>query len=185
MGKTTVANWLAAKDCTIIDTDQISHELTGPAGAALPSIVAAFSEELIGEDGALDRPKMAARVFRNGDDRRTLESILHPMIRAEWQARVSQYRGDSARHAVVVIPLLFETGVEKSFDLVACVACRALEQMQRLLSRGWTKNHAEDRIRAQWPVEEKMKQSDFVIWTSCKLDDSRRQAEEMLWLRSP
>ena len=100
MGKTTVANWLAAKDCTIIDTDQISRELTGPSGAALPSIVAAFSEELIGEDGALDRPKMAARVFRNEDDRRTLESILHPMIRDEWQARVSRYRGDSARHAV-------------------------------------------------------------------------------------
>jgi len=182
MGKSTVASWLAEFDLAIIDTDDIARTLTAPGGAALPAIVETFSEEMITREGALDREKMAKRVFQDADERRALEAILHPLIRGQWQEKIASYQGDRTRWVVVVIPLLFETGSEKSFDRVVSVACREKEQMERLLARGWSREHALDRIRAQWPIEKKMQQSDFVIWTSCEIEVSKRQLAEVAWL---
>jgi len=74
-----------------------------------------------------------------------------------------------------VIPLLFETGAEASFDVVICIACSAAAQRQRLEARGWTPKVISQRIAAQLPIEKKMMLADFIIWTEAEMDLHRLQ----------
>jgi dephospho-CoA kinase len=82
--------------------------------------------------------------------------------------------------AVVVIPLLFETKAEAELDATICVACSASTQHQRLLARGWSPEHIEQRLQAQWPVETKMACADYVVWTEAGLDVHAMQIERIL-----
>src|ERR1039457_1036323 len=107
--------------------------------------------------------------------RKKLEAILHPCIRERWLAQVEAWRGENRALAVVVIPLLFETRAESHFDKIICVACSAVTQHERLLARGWTPKQIEQRLAAQWPVEQKIPRADFVVWTDGALDAHARQ----------
>ena len=177
MGKTTVADMLSERGVELVDTDSIARQLTAIGGAALPAIVSAFGESVISASGGLDRESMARLVFQNSSERQKLESILHPLIRKQWQSRVVAFQNRSEAHLVVVIPLLFETGVEHAFDRLVCVACSEKDQLLRLAKRGWSEQHSIDRIRSQWPIERKMALCDVVVWTGCSLELSQRQIE--------
>jgi len=78
-----------------------------------------------------------------------------------------------------VIPLLFETRAESHFDKIICVACSAPAQRERLLARGWTPEQIQQRLAAQWPVEQKISRADFVVWTDGALDAHVRQLERI------
>ena len=80
---------------------------------------------------------------------------------------------------MIAIPLLFETGAEAEFDRIICVACTAAAQRGRLQERGWPPEQIHGRIAAQWPIEQKVARSHFVIWTEGSLESHRRQAEEV------
>jgi dephospho-CoA kinase len=80
---------------------------------------------------------------------------------------------------VVVIPLLFETQAESQFDKIICVACSAPAQRQRLLNRGWSLGQIQQRLAAQWPVEQKIARADFVIWTDGSLESHAQQIERI------
>jgi dephospho-CoA kinase len=81
---------------------------------------------------------------------------------------------------VVVIPLLFETKAESDFDATICVACSAATQRQRLLDRGWSSEHIEQRLRAQWTADQKMAKADYVIWTEAGLDVHAAQLDRII-----
>jgi len=106
-GKSLVANRLHALGAAIIDTDAIAHDLTGPNGAAMAAIRAAFGPSVIRPDGALDRPRMRQQVFSDHDARQRLQDILHPMIQHEVAQQASTARGP---YTVFVVPLLVESG---------------------------------------------------------------------------
>jgi len=106
-GKSVVADMLAAHGAAIIDTDVIAHDLTRPGGAAIEPIRAAFGPDVIAENGALDRAVMRELVFHSPEAKRRLEAILHPMIRAETEARARVAQGS---YVVFVLPLLVESG---------------------------------------------------------------------------
>ncbi len=80
----------------------------------------------------------------------------------------------------MIIPLLFETGAEAELDATICVACSAATQRRRLLARGWTPLQTEQRLRAQWPVEQKMARADYVVWTESGLDIHAAQLERIV-----
>src|SRR5206468_1027138 len=122
------------------------------------------------DDGRLRRDELAKRVFGDADARRRLEEILHPRIRAVWQARLQSWRSEGRAWAVAVIPLLFETDAARHFDATICVACPVMTQRRRLFERGWTGEQIAQRIAAQWPVEKKMLLADYVVWTECPLE---------------
>src|SRR6185295_18014828 len=105
-GKTTVAERFGSLGATIVDTDEISRSLTGPAGAAMEEVRAAFGARYVAPDGSLDREAMRALAFEDPAARARLEAILHPAIRAEADLRLARAAGP---YAVLVVPLLFET----------------------------------------------------------------------------
>jgi dephospho-CoA kinase len=180
MGKSTAAQFLRARGAQVVDTDELARQLVQPGQPALAEIQAEFGKSIITSDGRLRRDELARIVFADAAARKKLEAILHPRIRERWLAQIEAWRGEKQPLAVVVIPLLFETRAKSSFDKIICVACSAPAQRERLLARGWTLDQIGQRLAAQWPVEQKIARSDFVVWTEGALDGHAQQLERIL-----
>jgi dephospho-CoA kinase len=180
MGKSTVAQILEKSGVVVVDTDVLSHRLTESGQPALAEISAKFGPTVLQADGSLNRKELARIVFSDDKARASLEAILHPKIRALWEAEVARWRNEGRERGAVVIPLLFETASEGSFDATICVACSAATQEKRLRERGWTPEQIARRVAAQWPVEQKIAKSDFVVWTDTVLEAAEAQLARII-----
>jgi dephospho-CoA kinase len=161
-GKSTVARRLEELGATVVDTDEISHQLTAPGGAAIPTIKREFGDDFLRPDGSLDRDRMRTRVFSDAASRRRLEAILHPLIRR--MARSQVQRG-SGPYAVLVVPLLMETGAYREFiQRILVVDCPVEDQIERTMRRSkLSRPQVESIIAAQIGREERLAQADDVI----------------------
>jgi len=180
MGKSACAGLFLERGVPLVDTDELARQLVAPGQPALDEIRNLFGPELIAQDGQLRRAALAQTVFAEPAARRQLEKILHPRIRALWRAQVLAWRSEARPLAVVVIPLLFETGAEKELDTTICIACSAATQQERLLARGWSQDQIEQRTNAQWPVEKKIALANHVIWSEGSLDVHAAQLDLIL-----
>jgi len=180
MGKSTADKLLRSRQVPVVDTDILAHQLVEPGQPALAEIQNTFGKGVIAPDGTLRRAALAAIVFADAAKRKWLEDILHPRIRKAWLKQISDWKAEGKPLAVVVIPLLFETGAETNFDATICVACSPATQQRRLLARGWSLQQAQQRIDAQLPVEEKMARSTFVVWTEGTPAVDGEQLEKIL-----
>ena len=180
MGKSTAAELLAKRGAMVCDSDELARELVVPGQPALAEIVDTFGSAVLREDGSLNRAKVGELVFSNSTAREKLEAILHPCIREAWQARLEDWAVLGERLAVVVIPLLFETQAESSFDKTVCVACSSELQRERLRGREWTDDQISSRIAAQMAVGKKIKRADHVIWTDGTIEVLASQWDELL-----
>lgn len=180
MGKSTSAALLRERGLPLIDTDEVAREIVEPGHPALNEIRQAFGDSVIDHSGRLRRDLLAHIIFASESRRRELEAILHPRIRQRWEAEVERWKQRNEPVGVVVIPLLFETQAEASFDAVVCVACSPPTQKQRLSLRGWSPEESNRRIQAQWPIEKKMGLSQFVVWTEGDLESHRVQWVKIL-----
>lgn len=170
MGKSACADWLRQRDARVIDSDDLARDLVAPGQPALAEIVEVFGASVLDESGRLRRGTLADRVFTDTSARRQLESILHPRITKAWSTQLERWRDEKAEFAVVVIPLLFETGAETRFDATVCIACSATTQISRLHARRWSDEEIKRRCTAQLPIQEKMARSTHVIWSEGALD---------------
>jgi len=152
-GKSVAADHFAHLGAAIIDTDAIAHALTAAHGAALPALTEAFGADILAPDGALDRPAMRRRIFADPGARARLEDILHPMIRAEAFARIRRLATADFPYAVLVVPLLAETGAYgDAVDRVVVVDCPEETQIARVMARnGLSRAEARAILDAQAP----------------------------------
>jgi dephospho-CoA kinase len=180
MGKSTADKLLRERGVAVVDTDLLARQVVEPGQPALEEIQHLFGADMIGADGRLRRHELAERVFADAAALKQLEAILHPRIRRLWQEQLSNWRAEGRSQAVVVIPLLFETGAASDFDAVVCVACSAASQTRRLGARGWDRDQIEKRLRAQWPVEKKMELANYVVWTEGGVDVHAEQLRRII-----
>jgi dephospho-CoA kinase len=180
MGKSAAEQWLRHRGIPVVDTDLLARNIVEPDQPALREIQRAFGQKIVGSDGRLRRQELARMVFSDAAARQKLEGITHPRIRELWTKQIGIWRVERQPLAVVIIPLLFETGAEKELNQVICVACSAVTQHRRLLDRGWSADQIGQRLAAQWPVEKKMAKADFVVWTEGGLDVLGEQLERIL-----
>jgi dephospho-CoA kinase len=180
MGKTTTADFLRRRGLPVVDTDLVAREVVEPGQPALEEIARRFGPEVLDAEGRLRRDRLARLVFPHEEKRRQLESIVHPRIRDRWRARIESWRREGKSAAVVVIPLLFETKAESEFDVIVCTACSGVTQRKRLAARGWSGDQIEQRIQAQWPIEKKLLESHFVVWTEAPLKVHAAQVDRIL-----
>ncbi len=180
MGKSTSGAFLEKQGMAVADTDAIARQLVEPGQPALVEIAAAFGPSVFSPNGGLDRKALARRVFPDAAARAKLEAVLHPKIRRIWEAEAERWRASGFARGAVIIPLLFETGAEPLFDAIMCVVCSAASQFERLRDRGWSRAEIRRRLQAQWPAEEKIARSDFVIWTDTTLEAHSAQLERVL-----
>src|SRR6266568_2790314 len=123
-----------------------------------------FGSEVFSSDEALNRAKLRAIVFGDATRKRALERILHPRIRRQWRTEATRHR-NSADFFFADIPLLYETGGETLCDRVVVVACSYKVQLARLTQRMSLKQpEAEQMIKSQMPLEEKIARADHVVW---------------------
>lgn len=181
-GKSTVARMLSDLGASVVDTDAIARALTAPGGSAMPAIRAVFGAGMIGSDGALDRAAMRAKAFAELESRRSLEGILHPLIREESLRQIEAARGP---YVVIVVPLLAENLVayRPLLDRIAVVDCDESQQLSRTASRpGLDVDQAKAILASQASRRERLKIADDVIENRADfvaLEEKVRQLHEL------
>jgi dephospho-CoA kinase len=164
MGKSTAAAALRQMGIPVHDADRSVHRLMNHGGAAVGFVEAAFPGAVVA--GAVDRTALGKKVFGDGDALKKLESILHPMVRAQERIFLHACRALGRRIAVLDIPLLFETGGEKRCDAVIVVSAPQFLQDQRVLRRkGMSPQRLAEVKARQMPDAEKRRRADFVVQT--------------------
>jgi len=172
-GKSAAAAEFARLGAAVVDTDEIAHELTGKNGPALSEIRKTFGEKAIGSNGAMDREVMRDRVFADPGARRTLEGILHPLIREESARRIAAAAGPYIVH---VVPLLVESGdYLRRVDRVLVVDAPEEVQVARVRTRGLADEQVRSIIRSQAARTERLKAAHDVIDNTGSLEDLRKQ----------
>lgn len=164
-GKSTVCRHLAGKGWFVIQTDKLGRQCLEPGTVGYKKVVDAFGPSILNKDQSVDRSRLGCIVFSDAASREQLNSILHPIIRDLWQGQLKTHlEKHPGVPAVVEIPLLFETRAESSFVRTVSIGCSREQQLQRMRARGWDEEESDRRLRAQWPLADKMKMSDHVIW---------------------
>ncbi|WP_199624492.1 dephospho-CoA kinase [Paenibacillus alkalitolerans] len=183
-GKSTVARMFAQRGAHIVDADVIAREVVLPGRPALTKIVEAFGESVLRQDGTLHRKRLGEIVFADTEARKTLESILHPPIRAEMRRQMEHWNEtDNGSLVLADIPLLYESGLDKlfSFEEIIVVYVPRHVQIERLRLRdGLSHDEAERRLASQMPIEDKKRLADVVIDNSGTIEDTERQVEQYL-----
>ena len=140
---------------TLVDVPEVRNEIQRTFGPGVFSV-----------DGDLNRERLRTIVFADATKRRLLERILHPRIRRQWRAEAKRHR-NSPDFFIADIPLLYETGGERLCDRVVVVACSYKVQLARLAQRTSLKEaEAEQMIKSQIPLEEKVRRGDHVVWNN-------------------
>ena len=175
-GKSTVAELFAKLGVTIVDADQAARTVVQPGSPALQEIEQAFGPEVLLQDGTLDRAAMRKRIFANQQERKKLEAITHPKIKEEIQRQLAAAKGS---YAILVVPLLLETGQELA-DRILVVDAPEEQQISRTIKRdNSSRQQAESMLKAQASRSERLRQADDVIDNSKGPDQLPQQVEQL------
>ena len=178
-GKSTVAKLFEALGAHIVDTDEISHRLTAADGLAMPAIQQAFGDTYIDKDGALDRTRMRALVFSDGDAKLRLQAILHPLILE--QAKSDALSPTGAPYTLVVVPLLFESGRYRNWlSGVIVVDCPEEQQIAHTLQRSTLDESTVHAIMSQqMDRASRLRHADEIILNDGSLEQLKNRVAEL------
>lgn len=144
-GKSTVARMFTELGVPVIDADDLARDVVARGEPAYEALVREFGRSILTESGDLDRREMRERVFSDADKRARLEAIVHPRVYAEMTRRLAAIDGP---YAIVVVPLLIETGRRDFVDRVLVVDAPEELQIARALRRDGTSRGGVERILA-------------------------------------
>lgn len=179
-GKSVVADMLAERGATIIDADVLSREVVEPGTPALTAIAYRWGDQVLDEDGNLDRAALRRVVFASDTELGVLNDIVHPEVARRRKAEVEAARQRGEAAVVCVIPLLFERRVADQFDAIILVdAPRAIRLERIVRDRGLTETEAMNMIAAQMPADLKRARADHVIENSGSLDALEREVDRV------
>jgi dephospho-CoA kinase len=179
-GKSTVSGLLAEHGAVVIDADAIAREVVEPGTPGFDAVVSAFGDDVVGVDGRLDRPALAALVFGDESKRLQLNAIVHPLV----GARTVELAAAAPADAVVVydIPLLVESEMAAGFDVVLVVEAPVDTRLARLRDRGMAEADARERMAAQASDEQRRAVADMTIDNSGSLEQLKQRVDEV-WER--
>lgn len=176
-GKSTVASLFQKLGAPVYDADVEARRLVAPGQATLHQLTREFGSQLLQPDGTLDRAKLRTLAFSDPDQRRRLEAILHPPIRAALQQHVA---ATNAAYCILVIPLLFESGQRDLVGRVLVVDAPEDQQIARTLARSGLERAMVERIMAaQWSRTQRLTLADDVIANTGSVEDLRLQVEHL------
>jgi dephospho-CoA kinase len=186
-GKTTFCDCLRelVPVAKFFDADQAARELVDLNPEVKKELAAEFGSGIFSSNGRLNRERLRAIIFQKAAKKSALEQILHPRIRQQWSA---QAKTSSSQFFFADIPLLYETGGETLCDRVVVVASSPSVQLSRLLQRKRIeRNAAEEMIKSQMPLAEKISRADHVVWNNGERRVLKEQAKLLvdLWREEP
>jgi len=177
-GKSTVAAALAAGGARVIEADRIGHQVTDHDPEVRAALTAEYGPGVYRADGALDRARVAARVFTDPAARARLDRLVHPRIAARIRDQLDAL-GREGRPGVVVVDaaLMLEWGLERELDAVIAVTAPEEVQIARLVrARGWSEDEARRRLAAQRTNEAFAAAADVTLANTGTPDDLARAA---------
>lgn len=166
-GKSTVAQWLEQQGLPVLDADLFAREALASGSPGAKAVLVHFGETVRTKGTAsatavIDRGALGQIVFHAPEELRWLEELVHPLVRRRFETELANLAAEPT--VVLVIPLLFEAGLEGLCSEVWLVDCEPEQQLQRLMERdGLSKANAQARIKAQWPLDRKRKLADQII----------------------
>ena len=176
-GKSAVAKLFAALGVPIIDADAIARKIVAPGLPAYDDIIRAFGEQILEDDRQINRELLRSRIFDNPQERKRLEMILHPRIRAEIQTQADRLR---APYCVIVIPLLVETGQQDLIDRVLLVDTEEDKQIQRVTQRnGLSASEVRKILASQASREDRLERAHDVIENNADLGHLAAEVERL------
>ena len=166
-GKSTVASWLEQQGLPVLDADVYAREALAPKTPGAAAVLDRYGEVVRAKNsttnsGVIDRAALGQIVFNAPREREWLERLVHPLVRQRFDEELAALAAQPA--VVLVIPLLFEAGLESLCSEIWLVDCEPEQQLERLMQRdGLSQAAAQARINAQWPLERKRELADRVI----------------------
>jgi dephospho-CoA kinase len=180
-GKSTVARMLGELGAPVIDADQLAREVVEPGRPALGELARAFGSGILDERGALDRKKLGALVFADEAKRRALNAIVHPAIARVTQERLAELRARGEPLAIYEAALLVENKTHLGLDGLIVVSADPARQRERVAARdALAAGEVDARLRAQAPLDDKLRAATWIIDNDGPLDATRRQVAA-LW----
>lgn len=177
MGKSTTARFFREAGVPVHDSDEAVHRLY--AGKAASLIEAAFPGTV--KDGVVDRMLLGARILGDAAALKSVERIVHPLVRADADAFLAEHRAAGRKLVVLDIPLLFETGGEGRVDRIVVVSAPAEIQRERVLARpGMSVEKFEAILAKQVPDAEKRRRADFIVDSGGGLEAARAAVEAIV-----
>ena len=162
-GKSTVTNFLRQQGFQVVDADAVVHQLQKPGGRLFQALVQHFGQEIILENGELNRPLLASLIFSNLEEREWSRITQGEIIREEL-ATLRDQLAHTEEIFFMDIPLLFEQDYSAWFDEMWLVYVDRDVQVERLMKRDQLfKDEAESRLGAQWPLEKKKDLTSHVL----------------------
>lgn len=180
-GKSTVARRFRERGLVVIDADQIARDIVAKGTEGLREIVRTFGNEVLAEDGSLDRKALARIAFADEASRKELESITHPRISMESMRRAQEARLQGHPLACYEAALLVERHLEDAFRPLVVVSASEEAQLARAMARdGASEDEVRARMKAQLPMSEKVSAADYVIENEGSLEALLARADEVL-----
>jgi len=163
-----------------IDADKLARDAVADGSPGLKAVISRFGHGVLDDTGALDRRKLGSIVFQDSVARRDLEDIIHPAVRRAIDDWFASLENKTPRFAIADIPLLFETGRHREFDVVIVAECAPSTQITRVMARdGVSESEARARVAAQLTIEEKVRRADQVINTDGSFEETNRQVRRV------
>ncbi|MCY7080007.1 dephospho-CoA kinase [Streptococcus oralis subsp. tigurinus] len=179
-GKSTVTNFLREKGFQVVDADAVVHDLQKPGGRLYQLLVQHFGQEIILENGELNRPLLASLIFSNPEEREWSKQTQGEIIREELATLRDQLAQTEAIF-FMDIPLLFEQDYSAWFDETWLVYVDRAVQVERFMKRDQlSKDGAESRLAAQWSLEEKKKLATHILDNNGSRDQLVSQVVRLL-----
>jgi dephospho-CoA kinase len=182
-GKSSIAAMLVRRGAHFLQADGLAHQLYAPGTDTYDKVVRSFGRDILDEDGAINRSKLADLVFPGAI--KELNAIVHPEVvkrQNSWMSEVE--RSDPQGIAVVEAALLIEAGADRDFDKVIVVTCDFEHKVERFAQRTnvplqVARAEVERRSAAQFSDEEKARRGDYIVDNSGSTEDTERQVERI------
>ena len=180
-GKSLVTSFLQDQGANVINADLLGHEAYLPGTVGFEQVVSEFGEEIVGEDGHVDRQKLGPIVFSDPSNMDRLNAIMHPLIKDMIQTQLDDVEGKGQLIAIVEAAVLIEAGWESLFDEVWVVTADEEEIISRLASRnGLSREDSQKRINSQMTSNERSAHGDVIINNTGSVEDLKENVES-LW----
>jgi len=175
-GKTTVLGVLAELGERTIDADNVVHRLYESDSEIRSALATRWGTDVLEVDGRIDRSAVATKVFADVEERRWLNALVHPRVRAELHAA----GGGEQELCFCGVPLLFEVGWEQDMVCTVTVWCDRATQVARLMDRGWSDEEIEARAGAQLDMDEKLRRADYGIVNNSSIEILQEQCRRLV-----
>lgn len=158
-GKSSVSRYLIEKGYPVFDTDKMVHTYYEKQGRLEAQVIALMGEDILDEEGTIDRQKMAAKVFNDYEMLTRLEALVFPEVSKHVNELYERYDG----LVFFEVPMLFESGMADNFDVIIMVSAPHDLRIQRLIRRGMDMAEIERRSKRHFDESIKIKKSDYFI----------------------